>query len=135
MTRAATGRKLAAGLFTAFALWSGGGGALALAGPSLYTYDELGRLTSVTKTTGLRVTYNYDAAGNRSSVTIVDVQPPSAPGTLSGFAASATQINLSWGAATDNVGVTSYRVYRNGSVVGTPTGTSYSCCANHLMRA
>jgi YD repeat-containing protein len=126
MTRSATGRRLAAGLIAAFALWSGGGGAPALAAPTLYTYDELGRLKSVTKTTGLRVTYNYDPAGNRSSVTIVDVQPPSAPGTLSGFAASATQINLSWGAAADNVGVTSYRVYRNGTVVGTPTGTSYS---------
>jgi hypothetical protein len=33
----------------------------------------------------LRVTYHYDPAGNRSSVMIVDVQPPSAPGTLSDF--------------------------------------------------
>jgi YD repeat-containing protein len=98
----------------------------AIAGTTTYTYDELGRLKTVTKPTGLQVTYNLDPAGNRSSVSIVDVQPPSAPGTLSGTAVSGTQVNLSWGAATDNVAVTSYRVYRNGSVVGTPTGTSYS---------
>ena len=41
-----------------------------------------------------------------------DNQPPSAPGTLTATAASATQINLSWGAAIDNVGVTGYRVER-----------------------
>ena len=39
-------------------------------------------------------------------------QPPSAPGTLTATAASASQIDLSWGAATDNVGVTGYRVER-----------------------
>lgn len=96
------------------------------AGTTQYTYDELGRLKAVTKSTGMQVTYGLDPAGNRTAVSIVDIQPPSAPGTLSGTAASGTQIDLSWGAATDNVAVTSYRVYRNGSVVATPTGTSYS---------
>lgn len=55
MTRSGPGRRLAAGLITAVALWSSGGGAHALAAPTLYTYDELGRLKTVTKTTGLRV--------------------------------------------------------------------------------
>jgi len=32
------------------------------------TYDELGRLVSVTYPNGTTVTYNYDAAGNRTSV-------------------------------------------------------------------
>jgi len=31
-----------------------------------YTYDQYGRLTSVTYTTGSVVTYTYDAAGNRT---------------------------------------------------------------------
>jgi hypothetical protein len=35
-----------------------------------------------------------------------DITPPSAPGTLTACATSPTQINLSWGAATDNVAVT-----------------------------
>ena len=41
-----------------------------------------------------------------------DSEPPSAPGWLTASAASATQIDLSWGPATDNVGVTGYRVER-----------------------
>ena len=36
-----------------------------------------------------------------------------------------TQINLSWTASTDNVGVTSYKVYRGDSLVGSPATTSY----------
>ncbi len=39
---------------------------------------------------------------------------------------AATSIGLRWNASTDNVGVTGYRVYRNGSAVGTTTGTSYT---------
>ena len=33
--------------------------------------------------------------------------------------------NLSWGASTDNVGVTSYVVKRNGSTLGTPSATNF----------
>ena len=39
-------------------------------------------------------------------------QPPTAPTSLSATAASSTQVNLSWTAATDNVAVTGYRVER-----------------------
>jgi chitodextrinase len=61
-----------------------------------------------------------DAAGNLGGYTNVasatttapDTTPPGAPPALSATAASATQINLSWTAATDNVGVTGYRVER-----------------------
>jgi cellulose 1,4-beta-cellobiosidase len=35
------------------------------------------------------------------------------------------RVRLSWGAASDNVGVVRYRVLRNGVVVGQPTSTSY----------
>ncbi len=41
-----------------------------------------------------------------------DTEPPSAPGTLNASAVSASQIDLSWGPATDNVGVTQYRIER-----------------------
>ena len=41
-----------------------------------------------------------------------DTTPPSAPGTLSASVVNAGEIDLSWGAATDNVGVIGYRVYR-----------------------
>ncbi len=77
----------------------------------------------------------YDAAGNvsaqstaASATTTVaaDTQAPTTPTGLAATVASATQINLSWNASTDNVGVTGYTVYRNGSLAGTSTKTSYS---------
>jgi chitodextrinase len=55
-----------------------------------------------------------------------DTQAPSAPGNLTGNAASATTANLSWDAATDNTSVANYLVKRNGTIVGQPTTTSYS---------
>ncbi len=55
-----------------------------------------------------------------------DTTPPSVPTNLFGTAISPSQINLSWGASTDNVGVTGYKVYRNRTQVGTALGISYS---------
>ena len=36
------------------------------------------------------------------------------------------QINLAWAASTDNVAVTGYKIYRNGTQITTSTTTSYS---------
>jgi fibronectin type 3 domain-containing protein len=62
-----------------------------------------------------------------------DTTPPTAPTNLTATPISQSQINLSWTASTDNVGVTGYLVERctgavctNFSQVATPTGTSYS---------
>src|SRR5262249_46914951 len=62
-----------------------------------------------------------------------DTTPPSAPGTLTVTASGSTQINLAWGAATDDVGVTGYRVERCAGAgcstfaqIATPTATSFS---------
>ncbi len=51
--------------------------------------------------------------------------PPSVPTALTAAAASATQINLGWTASTDNVGVTGYKVFRNGTQVATSATNSY----------
>jgi chitodextrinase len=78
----------------------------------------------------------FDAAGNNSSTSpsaIVttpagsqpDTQAPTAPGTLNAVATGSSSIDLSWSVATDNVGVTGYRIIRNGAQVGTATSTSY----------
>ncbi|MDP3725952.1 MAG: hypothetical protein Q8R36_02015, partial [bacterium] len=57
----------------------------------------------------------------------VDTTAPSTPTGLSGTAVSQSQINLSWFASTDAVGVTGYRVYKTGAHIGTvTTGTTYS---------
>jgi chitodextrinase len=53
-----------------------------------------------------------------------DTSPPSTPGTLSASGTTSTSTTLSWGASTDNVGVTGYDVIRNGATVATVTGTS-----------
>ncbi|HAH32574.1 MAG TPA: hypothetical protein DCL44_09710 [Elusimicrobia bacterium] len=57
-----------------------------------------------------------------------DTQAPTVPTNLSAVAVSSSQINLSWTASTDNVGVTNYKIYRNGGVtpIAMPTGTTYS---------
>src|SRR5262249_2160224 len=61
-----------------------------------------------------------------SVTTAGDTIPPSAPTDLAGSAASATTITLTWTASTDNVGVTSYRVSRNGVQIGTSFTAGYS---------
>ncbi len=43
-----------------------------------------------------------------------DLEPPTTPGNLKAAPLSASQINLAWSAATDNVGVTAYAVSRDG---------------------
>ena len=82
-----------------------------------------------------------DAAGNLSpysntasaTTPTPDTQPPTQPGTLTANAASASEVDLSWGASTDNVGVTGYQVERcqgagcsNFAQIATTTGTGTS---------
>lgn len=55
-----------------------------------------------------------------------DTTSPSSPTNVSATALSSSQINLTWNASTDNVGVTGYRIYRNGTQITTNGGTSYS---------
>lgn len=92
--------------------------------------------------TGLtpETTYSYtvaavDEAGNESAESDAaeattpaapDIDPPSVPTGLSANAISSTEIDLSWSASTDNVGVTGYTVRRNGAVIATISGTSFS---------
>ncbi|HKW36931.1 MAG TPA: fibronectin type III domain-containing protein [Burkholderiales bacterium] len=86
-----------------------------------------------------------DAAGNLGSYSAIatastnaapppppDTTPPSAPSGLTATAASSTQINLAWAAATDNVGVTGYRLEScagagcsNFAQIAAPAGTSF----------
>ncbi len=71
-----------------------------------------------------------DAAGNisppstpaaASTTGAPDGTPPSKPGNLSAAAASSSQVNLTWSASTDNIGVVGYNVYRNGTLLPGPT--------------
>ena len=55
-----------------------------------------------------------------------DTQKPTAPGSLTWTAPAPTRVDLGWQASTDNVGVTSYRIYRGGAQVGSVGGTTTS---------
>jgi chitinase len=55
-----------------------------------------------------------------------DTQAPSTPSGLSSPSKSATSVSLSWSASSDNVGVTGYDIYRNGTLAGSSTSTSYT---------
>jgi chitodextrinase len=76
----------------------------------------------------------YDAAGNSSAASTAvtattppapDTAPPSAPSGLVAAAPSSTEVDLSWAASSDNVGVAGYRIYRNGALVGNSATTAY----------
>ena len=76
---------------------------------------------------------NIGPASNEASATVGDSSAPSAPGTLSATGAIG-RANLSWGTATDNVGVIRYNVHRStvagftpgaGNRIAQPTGTTY----------
>jgi chitodextrinase len=75
-----------------------------------------------------------DTAGNTSALSTAvtvktpnptDTTPPSVPANVAAVAVSDSQVNLSWNASTDNIGVAGYTVYRNGTKLGTTTTTSY----------
>jgi chitodextrinase len=68
-----------------------------------------------------------DVTATNSYVNPGDLTAPSAPTNLTANASSSAQVDLTWSAATDNVGVTSYSVYRNGSLLAvTGAVTNYS---------
>ena len=55
-----------------------------------------------------------------------DTGPPSQPQNLWATGATATSISVSWGASTDDVGVTGYDLFRGGNKVDWTTATSYT---------
>ncbi|MEC4684471.1 MAG: fibronectin type III domain-containing protein [Nitrospirota bacterium] len=55
-----------------------------------------------------------------------DTTSPSTPADLTVTVVSSGQTDIAWTASTDNVGVTGYKIYRDGTVIGTSATTSYS---------
>ena len=77
----------------------------------------------------------YDPAGNNSAqsssapattLASSDTVPPTVPGNLHVTGTSSSRISLAWNASNDNIGVSGYKVFRNGALVGTSPGTSYA---------
>jgi chitodextrinase len=83
-------------------------------------------------------TYTYtvvalDAAGNESAAAtrshtqpVPDTTPPSAPASFRTTSLTKAKVTFAWNASSDNVAVAGYRVYRNGALVATVTGTTWS---------
>jgi chitodextrinase len=85
--------------------------------------------TVVDPTTGVSIrTVSVGPSGASVSIQMSgggDTQPPTGPASLSATATSSSTVQLSWPAATDNVGVTGYRVYRGATQIAQTTGLSY----------
>jgi uncharacterized repeat protein (TIGR02543 family) len=62
----------------------------------------------------------------RPSTGELDKEPPTKPTDLTAQAVSPYRVDLSWSPSTDNVGVTGYTIYRNGTELASVTQTSYS---------
>jgi len=72
-----------------------------------------------------------DAANNPSgwatlNVTTTDTQAPTTPTGLVASSLTPNGFTLSWNASADNIGVTGYEVAKNGTSLGTASGTSRS---------
>ena len=104
-----------------------------LASTTSTSYSVTGLTASTTYTFYVKA---KDAAGNVSaasstiSVTTssptADTQAPTVPTNLASSSITESSVVLSWTASTDNVGVTGYDIYRNGSLLASTTSTSYS---------
>lgn len=68
----------------------------------------------------------FSLSSTSSVQAVVDSTPPSAPSSLTATVISSAQINLSWSASSDNVGVAGYTIFRNGLQIATTTSTAFS---------
>jgi chitodextrinase len=64
-----------------------------------------------------------------------DAQAPSVPTGLTASAVNATQVDLSWQASTDNVGVAGYTIYRDNAVLATVPGDTVSYSDNTVLES
>jgi chitodextrinase len=96
--------------------------------PTTATYADAPLAPGQTLTdpvSGLRIT-TLTAGSGSATIEVVDPVAPGSPVALRAVASSATSIDLTWTAATDNVGVHHYRVLRGGVDVGSPAGLSFT---------
>ncbi|HVX24297.1 MAG TPA: Ig-like domain-containing protein [Candidatus Saccharimonadales bacterium] len=122
--------------------WNAASDNVMVTGYNIYRNGSLLRSQSSTNftDTGLSVftsyTYRvqaYDAAGNSSNLsasllaaTASDTSPPSVPDNIHETSSTITSVTLAWDDVTDDVGVAGYHVYRDGTLIGSPGGTSFT---------
>ncbi len=95
-------------------------------------FTNTGLAAATTHTYAVRA---FDTANNASALshpvtaaTLVapDTTKPSVPTSVTATATGTSSINVAWAPSTDNVGVTGYVIFRDGTQIGTATGTSYA---------
>ena len=107
------------------------GGLVSTTGTASYTFGGL-----ACGTTYAFAVDAFDAVGNRSAQASLsaatspcpppDTQAPTPPTALLSTSSTQSSVSVTWSPSTDNVGVTGYELFRNGTSVGTTTGTSYT---------
>lgn len=99
---------------------------------AIITFRTIGTGTANISFAGTSAVVNATTQNNElgtptgGTYTIADRTSPSTPTGVTVTTHTPTSITLSWTASTDNVGVTGYNIYRNGTSVGTNTTTSYT---------
>jgi C1A family cysteine protease/chitodextrinase len=93
------------------------------------SFADTGLATGTTYTYTVRAvdTVGSSAASSAASATTLvppDTQPPSAPSSLTAMSIGSTTVTLSWGASSDDVGVTGYDVFWGTTSLGSSTTTS-----------
>ncbi|PYS27524.1 MAG: hypothetical protein DMG11_16110, partial [Acidobacteria bacterium] len=107
-----------------------------IATPTATSYTNTGLTPATTYSYRVRASdthNNLSGYSNTASAATADTIAPSAPSNLAATAPGSAQINLTWTASTDNVGVTSYLLERcqdagcsTFAQIATPVSTSYS---------
>ena len=96
---------------------------------------DVSTVTSISVAPAQTTTYTLTAtaAGGTSTATVTitvdpppDTQAPTTPTLVGAFAKSPTEVDLSWNASTDNVGVAGYQIVRNRSVLASVSANSLS---------
>ncbi|GLW48622.1 hypothetical protein Stsp02_42840 [Streptomyces sp. NBRC 14336] len=109
-----------------------GGAATWTTSPSAYSRLTVSFTTGASQTSATVYTHGWYAQGTYYADDVSldgpgggsDTQAPTAPGNLRSTGKSSTSVSLAWNASTDNVGVTSYDVYRGSTLATSVSGTS-----------
>ncbi len=88
-----------------------------LSSSTLYHYRVLSRDAAGNLTTSADYTF--------TTLTPPDTTPPTIPGNVQASAISTSQVNFNWNLSTDNIAVTGYKIFRNGTQIATTSSTSY----------